>query len=141
MLLNGRSRGDNETFLRETEFLLRLMPGLEAVRGKTRGWDAFGVIVSTQMERDWGIPQGAGQSLWLRAKQVVHSAMTGSDARHEAIQARIRRSPEISAIMLADLSLWLAGEMGVSISVTKRLVAVMLIGLAESKGAWHTLAG
>jgi hypothetical protein len=42
--------------------------------------------------------------------------------------------------MLADLSLWLAGELGVTISVTKRLVATMLVGVAESKGDWNVLA-
>jgi hypothetical protein len=42
-------------------------------------------------------------------------------------------------MMLADLDLWLAGDLGISISVTKRLVAVMLIGLAEAEGDWNVL--
>jgi hypothetical protein len=42
--------------------------------------------------------------------------------------------------MLSDLSLWLAGEMKISISATKRLVAVMLLGVSEANGDWNVLA-
>lgn len=134
-----RSQEEREVFLNETEFLLRLMPDLEAVRRRTRGWDDFGEKITTQKERYRG-KTSTDESLWIRAKRVVHTAMTNSDAIHAAIRTRVHLSPKVSAFVLAELSLWLAGELGVSISVTKRLVAAMLIGVAESKGDWNTLA-
>ncbi len=136
----SRPRHDDERFLRETEFLLRLMPELDAVRRKTRGWDELGEKIATQMERERRSKAEPDESLWRRAKRVVHMAMTGSDAKNAAIRTRVSGSPVISAGMLADLSLWLAGELGVTISVTKRLVTTMLVGVAESKGDWNVLA-
>ena len=44
---------EKERVFRETEFLLRLMPGLSAVRRKKRGWDAYGEMVTLQVGSDW----------------------------------------------------------------------------------------
>ena len=136
----SRSRHEEERFLRETEFLLRLMPDLNTVRRKTRGWDEFGEKIANQMEKERRSKAEPEESLWHRAKRVVHMAMTDSDAKNAAIRTRVGGSSIISPGMLADLSLWLAGELGVTISVTKRLVATMLVGVAESKGDWNVLA-
>jgi len=123
----------------DTDFLVRVLPDLDAVRRDIGSWNAFGEKISEQMERDWAARHRSGEPLWVRAKRAVHRAITGNDANHSVIRARIHRSPGISAMMLADLDLWLAGDLGISISVTKRLVAVMLIGLAEAEGDWDVL--
>ena len=128
-----------ENFFSDTGFLKHLIPDLEVVRRKRGGWNDYGEMVGNQLERDgWSRSKREG-TLWERAKRVVHLAMTGDAAKDAAIRARVQSPKITSAIMLADLSLWLAGEMGVSISVTKRLVAAMLLGVVESKGNWDAL--
>lgn len=140
MSTDGWSHEEMEAYLRQTEFLLHSMPDLEAIRRKARGWDDYGDKIATLMEKDQRGKPATEESLWRRAKHLVHTAMTGNDARNVSIRTRVCRSPTVSALVHADLSLWLAGELSISISVTKRLVAVMLVGLAESKGDWNALA-
>lgn len=129
---------EKQIFRDQTEFLLLAMPELASVRENWRTWETFGRGMAAQMERDWGLRSRDG-ALWLQAKQKVHAAMTGNDPAHASIRSRIVKSPAISGIMLADLSMWLAGDMKISLSVTKRLVAVMLLGVSGSRGDWNAL--
>jgi hypothetical protein len=77
--------------------------------------------------------------LWDRAKFTVHEAITGNQPEHSYIRNRVLASKSISAMLHSDLSLWLAGKLSISIAVTKRLVALMLVGVAEAKGDWNVL--
>lgn len=130
---------DQERFFNETDFLTLAMPELVPVRNRRGDWQKFGASMADRMERDWGISRANQPPLWDRAQRAVHEAVTGSDPKHESIRLRLRKSTAISNVMLGDLSLWLAGEMKISISATKRLVAVMLLGVSEAKGDWNVL--
>lgn len=115
------------------------MPELDVVRKRPGGWNLFGEKIALQMERDgWGKPN-KDAPLWHRAKITVHEAITGNHAEHSHIRNRVLGSRSVSAMQLSDLSLWLAGKLNISISVTKRLVALMLIGVAEAEGDWGIL--
>lgn len=135
----GMSPEEEQRFFTETDFLTLSMPELVPVRNRRGDWKKFGEAMAARMERDWGLSQTKEASLWNRARLAVHEAITGNDPKHAAIRLRLRKSPAISNVMLADLSLWLAGEMKTSVSVTKRLVAVMLLGVSEAKGDWNVL--
>jgi hypothetical protein len=130
---------DKDRFFSETDFLTLAMPELVAVRNRRLDWRKYGEAMSDRMERDWGLSRANQVSFWNRARLAVHEAVTGKDPKSATIRLRIRKSPTISNVMLGDLSLWLAGEMKVSVSVTKRLVAVMLLGVSEAKGDWNVL--
>ncbi len=115
------------------------MPELDAVRKRPGGWNLFGKKIASQMEQDgWGKPN-APAPLWDRAKFTVHEAITGNQPEHSYIRNRVLASKSISAMLHSDLSLWLAGKLSISIAVTKRLVALMLVGVAEAKGDWNVL--
>lgn len=128
-----------ERVFSETEFLLRLIPGLEAVRRKKRGWDAYGEMLALHVGGAWKKGTTQEVSLWKYAKRVVHAAMTGVDAKDETIRKRVQTSHRARSLVFSDLSLWLSGKLGIPISETNLLVAAMLIGLAESEGDWNTL--
>jgi len=64
---------------------------------------------------------------------TVRLAETISPTLTESFQ-----QPSIS-ILWSTLGLWLAGVLGIPVSVTKPLVAVMLYAAAEAGGDWQVL--
>lgn len=74
------------------------------------------------------------------AKSLVYAVLASRDPQHDAIRQRLGNLQEPSTPrLLSTLSLWLAGKMGISVSVTVPLVAVMLYAAAEAGGTWDVL--
>ena len=77
---------------------------------------------------------------WRMAKSLVYAVLASRDPQHDAIRQRLGNLQEPSTPrLLSTLSLWLAGKMGISVSATVPLVAVMLYAAAEAGGTWDVL--
>ena len=77
---------------------------------------------------------------WRMVKELVHAVVELREARHDEIRKRLGNLQEPSTPRLwATLTLWLAGVLGISTSVTGPLVAAMLYGVAEAGGDWKIL--
>ena len=133
-----------------TAFLLRQVSTLALVKRKRRTWNEFGEIVFRDFERSSSrvrrtatrvSPVEAPEAInWGLAKELVHAVVASQDPRHEAIRRRLGNLQEPSTpLLLSTLSLWLAGVLGISVSVTGPLVAVMLYAVAEAGGDWGIL--
>ena len=74
------------------------------------------------------------------AKSVVHEVLVRRNPQYDRIRQRLGNLNEPSTPrLLSTLSLWLAGEMEISVSVTVPLVAVMLYAAAQAGGTWDVL--
>lgn len=134
----------------DTVFLLRRVPRLSQVRRKRRTWNEFGEKVFYDFEKSspvrrqlasWvGLAAASDTTCWSMAKDLIHAVVARQDPRHDGIRKRLGNLHEPSTARLwTTLTLWLAGELGISTSVTGPLVAVMLYGVAEAGGDWDAL--
>ena len=74
------------------------------------------------------------------AKNRVHAVVATQDPQDHAIRRRLGNLQDPSTpVLLSTLGLWLAGVLGISVSVTGPLVAVMLYGVAQADGNWEAL--
>lgn len=126
-------------FLHSTEFFVRIMPDLDRVRRSSGEWDLYGSKVADEAAGDANHPRSE-ISLWDSTKRLLFELAEGTDARHSATRNRMRSSGPANRVLFSELSLWLAGELKISITVTKRLVAAALIGVASADGDWKVLA-
>ncbi len=79
---------------------------------------------------------------WGMVKELVHSVVASQDPTYAGIRKRLGDLQKPSTpLLLSTLSLWLAGILGISTSVTGPLVAAMLFGVAEAGGDWDILIG
>ena len=93
-------------------------------------------IVSTERETQIS-PEAA---CWSMAKDLMHAVLATRDPKHHAIRRRLGNLQDPSTpVLLSALGLWLAGVLGISVSVTSPLVAVMLYSVAEADGDWEVL--
>ena len=120
----------------DTAFLLRQVPKLAQVRRKRRTWDEFGGKVFADFQKT---PARRGAD-WERAKELVHAVVTGCQAEHDAIRKRLGNLQEPSTpVLMTTLTLWLAGALGVPVSMTIPALAAMFCGVAEAGGDWEVL--
>lgn len=134
----------------DTAFLLRQVSGLALVKRRRRTWNEFGqmVIDDLQSSSPKGRKPRAGEdstdaseaTFWGMAKELIHSVVATQDPTYDGIRKRLGNLQEPSTpLLLSTLSLWLAGVLGISVSVTLPLVATMLYGVAETGGDWEAL--
>jgi len=132
--------------------LLRLAPQLKQVREGRLTWHQLGEM----LVRDTGLPAPRGSevrmvfpnwekgmriSYWDLAKGLVHSVLGGEAEELEPIRTRLRKTPAGSTAALSSMvSLWLAGQLSLSVTITNPLVAVMLYAVAEAGGDADVLA-
>ncbi len=132
--------------------LLRLAPQLKQVREGHVTCHQLG----EKLVREMGLPvprssevravfptleKGARISYWDLATGLVHSVLGGQAKELEPIRTRLRKTPAGSTAALSSmLSLWLAGQLSLSVTITNPLVAVMLYAVAEAGGDADALA-
>lgn len=137
----------------DTECLLRQISSLNQVRNQHFTWDEFG----EKLARDFGVspekfrvmsddqvsceaPASSSEpSKWSRAKGLVHRVFTREDPSQLAIRKRLVLSNPSTSLLLQHLSLWLAGELGLSVTATRPMVAVILYAVAKSPTGWDIL--
>lgn len=133
----------------DRDFLLRHVTALDPIKRKRLSWNDFGEKLA------WGLASRPRMTLaeigdrpelidtphasaWSAAKKHVHAALTSDDLRYADIQKRLGSARNTSTpILLSTLSMWLAGEMSISISVTRPMVAAMLYAVAHSSDDWE----
>ncbi len=133
-------------------FLLRQVTSLADVKRKRRTWNEFGEKAFQDLDR--ASPgsrrlksriepdRASAASYWGMVKELVHAVVGSRDPAYDGIRRRLGDLREPSTpLLLSTLSLWLAGVLGISVSVTGPLVAVMLYGVAEAGGDWEILKG
>jgi hypothetical protein len=134
----------------DTEFLLRQVSSLVQVKRRRRTWNEFGENVIDYSDhflpkarRPMPDDEPADESeavCWNMAKELIHSVVASQDPTYDGIRKRLGNLREPSTpLLLSTLSLWLAGVLGMSVSVTGPLVAAMLFGVAEAGGDWGAL--
>ncbi len=134
------SSGINQISI-DQNFLIRQLPSLTRIKRNHFSWDEFGEKVA----RDFFQPQN--QLLvktdtnspmmpeWNLAKKLIHDVLTSANSQHNGIRKRLGNLREPSTpLLLSTLSLWLAGILGISVSVTMPMVAVMLYAMGEAQG-------
>lgn len=134
----------------DTAFLLRKVSVLAQVKRRRRTWNELGQMLLSEfmevspapmMARDGDEPAASpAAASWSLAKSRVHAAVATQDPQHQGIRRRLGdlQAPS-TPLLLSTLGLWLAGVIGISMSVTGPLVAVMLYGVAEAGGDWDVL--
>jgi len=128
-------------------FLLRQFPSLVQIRRKHRTWDDYGHKLASEMEVPARTvramadqPEIKKPSEWPRAKQLIHGVLATRDSEYAAIRKRLGDLEKTSTpLLFSTLGMWLAGALGMSISVTNPMVAVMLFAVAEADGDWDIL--
>jgi hypothetical protein len=119
-------------------FILRQEPRLIRVRRRQCSWDAFG----EQVLRDFFQPRIStirtvtGElAEWELAKELVNAVLTSSAPEYDGIRKRIGNPETASTPMLfSTLSLWLAGILKISVSLTMPMTAAILYGIGEAGG-------
>jgi len=132
------------------EFLLHKVPELSHVKQNRLTWNEFGVRIDEHLQLIQ-VPnrsaRGQAQSAtltepsdWSRAKALVRAALVSRDPTYEPMQKRLIQFEDSStAALLSTLSLWVAGELGISVTFTQPMVAVMLYAAARSSSNWSIL--
>jgi hypothetical protein len=124
----------------DRNFLARQVPDLAHMRRRCGSWDDLG----EKTARDFLHPRGqvvrsgvesSQTSEWSLAKELVHDVLISGNPQHDAIRKRLGDLSEPSTPrLLSTLSLWLAGVLKISVSVTLPMVAVMLYAVGEAGG-------
>ncbi len=69
---------------------------------------------------------------WTRTKRALHEVICTGNPEFEAIRQRLRNhAGALTPHLLATLSLWLAGFLGMSLATVTPLVATVLFGIAR----------
>lgn len=124
----------------DAKFLLRQVPALARVKQGYRTWDEFGEKIARDFQGGSESTDPSAPSLWSRAKELVHAVMAGSEPRFDPIRKRIGKLQKTATpALLSTLSLWLAGELGVSLSATQPMTAAALYAVSQASGNWEIL--
>lgn len=136
----------------DTHFLLKKIRGLVHVEKNLQTWNEFGesVVMRKGLTRPrtgrciidtFKLAEPTSTSIWHHAKKLVHSLFTGQNPDHDELRNRLGNSPNPpTPLLLSTVSLWLAGELKIIISVTRSMVATMLYAVGKSSGDWDILA-
>ncbi|MEI8038125.1 MAG: hypothetical protein WCJ14_07015 [Verrucomicrobiota bacterium] len=134
----------------DAEFLLQKVYELNQVKRNRLTWNEFGERIAGHFQ-DPQLPARAARgqansatppepSDWCRAKKLVHAVVATRDPKYEPIRNRLFHFDNPStAALLSTLSLWVAGKLGLSVTITQQMVAVMLYAVARSAGDWDIL--
>jgi hypothetical protein len=123
-------------------FLLRKVSGLKLVKQNRRTWDELGEKVMQNFLRATGQSTAtiSEVSAWAIAKELVYEVLASRDPRFDSIRKRLGNLREPSTPrLLSTLGLWLAGVLGISVTATMPMVAVILYGLGDANGSWSEL--
>lgn len=72
------------------------------------------------------------QREWLRTKEALREVFCSDNPDYNEIRKRLREhSGALTPHLLATLSLWLAGHLGMSLTTVTPLVATVLFGIAR----------
>ncbi|MEO5915146.1 MAG: hypothetical protein ABIS50_13000 [Luteolibacter sp.] len=131
----------------DIRFLLRQVPSLVQVRRKHRTWNDYGEKLVRELQvpaptvrtmTHMSDPKDASE--WSYAKQLIHAVLATRQPEYDAIRKRLGNLQTTSTpILLSTLGLWLAGALGMSVSVTNPMVAVILLAVSEASGNWEIL--
>jgi len=113
-------------------------------------WNALGEKIARRNQEDAVViyrvldeldaPKSHDPPIWSQAKQLIHAAMTSRNFDRDPAAKRLRRHQYTStALLLSGLGLWLAGRLGISLSATRPMVAVMLHAVYQTHGNWDVL--
>jgi hypothetical protein len=115
-------------------FLLQKVAGLKLVKQKRRTWDELG----EKLMRNYLRASGQGTTdvaAWDTAKELVYEVLACRDPRFDGIRRRLGNLGEPSTPrLLSTLGLWLAGMLGISVTATMPMVAVILYCLGDANG-------
>ena len=134
----------------DVSFLVRQVAGLARVKMRRRTWNEFGEKVlkeylsSSNLARIGWNPRNREvtpeSTYWKMTRTLVHEVVATADPKHDMIRKRLGNLRDPSTrVLLSTLSLWLAGALGITTSVTGPLVAAMLFGVADAGGDWEVL--
>ncbi len=131
----------------DTRYLLSHFPALIQIRRKQRTWSDFGSSLIRELQNPTHAnrsrnknPEAEELSEWEMAKQLIYGVLATHDSQYDGIRRRLGNFKTLStASILSVLSIWLAGVLGVSVTVTKPMVAVILFAVAEAAGDWNVL--
>lgn len=134
----------------DAEFLLQKVSELIQVKQNRLTWNEFGERIAGPLH----VPQiptrparGHSKSAtspepsdWCRAKELVHAVLASREPKYEPIRNRLFHVDNPStAALLSTLSLWAAGKLRLSVTITQPMVAVMLYAVDRSSGNWSIL--
>lgn len=134
----------------DSQFLMRQMPTLSEIKRKRMDWNELGgKIIQEYQPRPQGNhskanrpedPDSTSGECWLRAKELLHNIMATSDPRNAPVRRRLGdfKKPSTAALF-STLSLYIAGKLGISLTITQPLLAVMLYAVHEASGNWDIL--
>ena len=72
---------------------------------------------------------------WEQAKQVLHQVLHTENPDFHVIRGLLFARPEVKTpVLMSTLSLWLAGHLGLSLTMVTPLVAVMLYEIGTAEG-------
>ncbi len=137
------------------EFLMRQLPTLAEVKRKRMSWDELGARISqeyltrpaprtrrkTSNPDEIAVPVAIlSVECWPQAKELLHRIMATDDTENEPVRKRLRDFNDPStAALFSTLSLYLAGKLCISLSLTQPLLAVMLYAVHQASGNWDVL--
>lgn len=137
-------------------FLQRKFPEIARLARQGEPWDQIGVAMLRGVQRSGsrqrGATIGAGsgtgfrsslaagpESEWAAAKSALHQLFCSDSEDLREIRQRLGDSAaSATPLLLATLSLWLAGHSGKSVTRTTPLVATVLLGMAlDEENIWR----
>jgi hypothetical protein len=134
----------------DSMFLMRQLPALSEVKHKRVGWNDLGARITREYQPkpprnrpkashpdETGSPAG---ECWRRAKNLLHNIMATSDPENAPVRKRLGdfKNPSTAALF-STLSLYLAGKLGLSLTITQPMLAVMLYAVHGASGNWNVL--
>ena len=135
----------------DTHFLIKNIRGLRHIEKNRITWNEFGEAVvikkalihpqTSRSIRDKSqFAKPLTTSIWQRAKKLVHAVFILKYPEHDWLRKRLNNlSNPPTPLLLSTISLWLAGAMSITISVTRSMVAAMLYAVGKSSGDWEIL--
>jgi len=125
----------------EVDYLLRKFPDLALLL--RRGYDPDDVGQAWLNRARRAAPRQQSQRRhigaeedWEQAKSVLHQVLHTENPDFQVIRGLLFARPGIQTpVLVSTLSLWLAGHLGLSLTMVTPLVAVMLYEIATGEGS------
>jgi hypothetical protein len=135
----------------DTSLLVRKVPLLSMIQKHQFTWNQVGENLlenapkprNHRRENGFSVEKSAtatAQSSWAGVKSEMFRLLATDAPEYGDIRKRLVGAGDSSTLyVLSTLSLWLAGAMGISVSVTTPVVATMLYAIAQSPAAYGVL--
>ena len=117
-------------------FLLRKFPDLALLLRRGYHPDEVGQAWLNRARRNAPRQQSQRRHIgveedWEQAKAVIHQVLLTENPEYHVIRGLLFARPEINTpVLMSTLSLWLAGHIGLSLTVVTPLVGVILYEIA-----------